>query len=143
MSKNVIVYSTLACSQTYGPYTAGGGDLPRREVSVTIQGGAGVSNKHFMTPQGVATTITAEQLKLCRQDLVFQEQEKRGYIKVDESTGKVTDADHVATDMANDDPSRPLAPADVTGTLQDPDTVTTNVAPAPVLDAPAKPARRR
>jgi hypothetical protein len=137
----VLVYSTLACSQVYGPYTKGGGDLPRREVSVHIKGGAGVSNKHFLTPQGVVTTITQEELALCRQDLVFLQQEAAGYLVVDEK-GKAVDPDHVATDMANDDPSRPLAPADVTGTLNDPDNVVTNVAPAPVLDEPAKTRRR-
>lgn len=137
---SVLVYSTLASSQVYGPYTQGGGDLPRREVSVLIKGGSGVSNKHFLTPQGVVTTITQEELALCRQDLVFRNQEAAGYLLVDES-GKATDPDHVATDMNPDDPSRPLAPADVTGTLNDPDNVTTNVAPAPVLETPK--ARRR
>lgn len=141
-SKSVIVYSTLACAQVYGPYKAGGGDLPSREVSVLINGGAGVSNKHFLTPQGVVTHITQEQLELCRADLVFRKQEAAGYLMVDES-GKETDPDHVATDMNPDDPSRPLAPADVTGTLNDPANVTTNVAPAPVLTPPAGATRRR
>ena len=109
MSK-VYVYSTLTNSNRYGPFTVGGADLPNRPETVEIKGGAGIATKHFMTPYGVLTTITEEQLALCQADPAFQHHVKEGWIIVDTVQ---RDAENVAVDMAARDGSAPLVPQDV------------------------------
>lgn len=86
MSKQLYVFSTLAAAVLYTNYGKGGGDLPvELGDPVLIKGGTGVADKHFVTPRGVVTPITPEQLVYLEQNPVFQLHKKNGFIVVEES----------------------------------------------------------
>lgn len=106
------VFSTLSCDVDYTNYTSGGGDMPVPMPSVKIKGGAGVANDRLVTPLGVATQVTEEQVAYLRQNPVFQMHEKNGFVMISEKRG---DADAVAADMSGADGSAPLTVADVSG----------------------------
>lgn len=127
--KALYVFSTLSADNEYGVYAKGGADIPSKTATVVIKGGANVADKRLVTPLGVATPVTPEQLEILRQDVTFQHHEKNGYITVSEHKA---DADTVAADMEGRSPDAPLVPLDFQ--QGEPD-VTTNK-PADAVPAP-------
>lgn len=105
------VYSTLTCDNSYTLYekTAGGLSVPKAEV--LIKGGTGLANKHFITPLGVATSVSDQELALLKENSVFKEQMANGFLIVQEG-GKAEDAEKVAADMVIGDGSAPLTEQD-------------------------------
>lgn len=109
------VYSTCTSSCDYVEYkkpedtpkNVGHNEVVRR---VTINGGHGVPNKHFVTPIGVATQVSDEELEFLLRDPNFQRHMKAGHITVD--TNKV-DPEIKVRDMAQKDGSALLTPADL------------------------------
>lgn len=91
MSK-IYVYSTLTSDQSYGT----------TDGVVTINGGANVSNKHLLTPRGVATEIDASQRDALQEHAVFAAHQKNGFVSISE---KKRDADSVADGMTGADKS--------------------------------------
>lgn len=133
----VYVYSTLTADNMYGPYNPGAADLPVRAGVVLIKGGANVvGSKHLITPRGVCTVITDEQLALCRADTTFAHHEKNGFISVETVQA---DADHVAANMTGRDLAAPLVPEDV---AEGEPEVATNL-PAPLAPVAPKSTGRR
>ncbi len=122
-AQKLTVFSTLGNDNRYGPYEPGGADLPSRNTTVLINGGAGVANDRIITPQGVATHITEEQEAILRADPVFILHEKNGFLKVSK---RADDPDEVAKDMNPNDKGKPLLPADFKGGKDDPDAAKTN-----------------
>lgn len=129
MSKptKLTVYSTLATDVVYTNHKAGGGDIPIPEAEVFIRGGAGVANARLITPMGVATPITPEQLTFLRDNRVFQMHEGAGYLIVSEES---VDPEKMAANMSASDPSRPLNETELTrtptsGPEEDPELVLT------------------
>lgn len=114
------VYSTLTCDNAYTVYekTTGGLTIPKAEV--VINGGTGLANKHLITPLGMVTNITDDELAMLKENPVFIEHVKNGFLIVQEG-GKAEDAEKVASDMSTDSGSSPLTEQDV---------VETNVKPA-------------
>lgn len=110
MSKKFYVYSTLTGDVQYTNFRQGGGDIPVAEVAVTIQGGAGVANDRFVTPRGVVTTVTEEQVEHLRANKVFQLHEQNGFVQISEAQ---VDPDKAAADMTGRDDSAPLVPQDM------------------------------
>lgn len=110
MSKKLYVYSTLASDMNYTNHAAGGGDMPIDLPPVFIKGGAGVANDRLITPRGVATEITEEDLAYLRQNEVFKLHEANGFVLVSDL---YDDPDKVAADMAGRDPSAPVVPQDL------------------------------
>lgn len=110
MAKIIVVYSTLASDMIYTKDAKGGADLPIIVDKVFIKGGAGVANDRLITPMGVATMVTAEQLEVLKANHVFQLHEANGYIIVSEEKG---DPEKFAADMNAGDPSRPLNDQDL------------------------------
>ena len=106
---NVYIYSTLSCNRIYGSWDKGAADLPIKGPQVHIKGGANVADGHFITPKGVCTTITENDLAICQKDPVFLRHVKRGFIKVEKREEK---AEKVASDMESRDASAPLTPGD-------------------------------
>lgn len=96
MSK-VYVYSTLSSDQDYGT----------KAGVVRIKGGANVSNKHLLTPRGVVTEITEEQLDALQQHAVFKAHAKNGFLTVSLSERKV---DQMVQDMEQRDGSAQETP---------------------------------
>lgn len=131
------VFSTLSSDQVYvqwGDAPAQGG-LPVRRAQVLIAGGANVANERFVTPQGVATQVTAEQLEILNGIKAFQDHVKANHIKVSKSKA---DADEVAQDMKPKDESAPLTEPDYA-----PGEAPKIGAPSDEDDAPAAPTRGR
>lgn len=104
------VYSTLSNSQHYTNFVKGGGDMPIDLPPVLIKGGSGVAGEHFVTPQGVVTEVTDEQLEYLRQNPSFLHHEKHGFVSVSKSK---TDPEKVAADMTRRDQSAPIVPPDL------------------------------
>jgi len=109
MSKKLFVFSTLASDVAYTNHAQGGADLPIDLPPVLIKGGAGVANDRIVTPRGVATEVTEEQVEYLRANQVFQLHEKNGFVMVSES---YADPDTVAADMTGRDNSAPVVPQD-------------------------------
>lgn len=108
MSK-LYIYSTLSNDQRYATYRTAERGVPQVASSVFIAGKANVTNKHFITPRGVATEVTAEQLAELRTNEVFKLHEKNGFVTVSE---KKQDAEKVAASMTGRDASAPLVEQD-------------------------------
>ena len=103
------VYSTLASDVAYTNHTPGGGDMPIELPPVHIKGGAGIANDRLVTPRGVVTEVTEEQVEYLRQNEVFKLHEKNGFVEVSASR---VDPDTAAADMTGRDNSAPLVPED-------------------------------
>jgi hypothetical protein len=108
MSK-IYVYSTLTNDQVYANYKQGPNGISVPTEEVFIAGKANLANKHFITPRGMVTEVTAEQLSAMRQNEVFRIHEKNGFILVSESKCEV---EKVASDMQGRDQSAPLVAQD-------------------------------
>ncbi|UNY40212.1 hypothetical protein KLEP174_gp08 [Pseudomonas phage vB_PcuM_ KLEP17-4] len=106
---DLYVYSTLSNDQRYVSYTSGASGVPKPESSIFIAGQANLMNKHFVTPRGVATKVTAEQLAELRNNDLFKLHMKNGFITVSESK---MDAEIVAADMEGRDQSAPIVEQD-------------------------------
>lgn len=108
--KTYFVYSKLSNSQLYTEFVAGGADVPAVSHSVHIKGGTGLADKHIITPLGVRTEITARDVESLKSNVVFQQHEKNGFIKIE---AKAYDIEKVVADMGDKvDPSAPLTEAD-------------------------------
>lgn len=106
------ITSTLTTPVEYTLYK----DLPGKAravaASVRINGGANVADKRtIVTPQGVCTQVTDEQLELLRKHPLFKEHEKKGYVAVVETRYK-EDAEKAAKDLQPKDGSAPKTPQD-------------------------------
>lgn len=106
---NLFIFSTLASDVAYTNHAQGGGDMPIELPPVVVKGGAGVANDRLVTPRGVATRVTEEQVEYLRQNEIFKLHEKNGFVMVSESAG---DPDTVAADMTGRDNSAPIVPQD-------------------------------
>lgn len=104
----VYVYSTLTCDQLYTEWLKGGGDLPVQGRQVLVKGGAGVANDRLVTPLGVRTEISREDMQVLQACPVFVDHEKRGFVMVDDTR---IDPEVIAADMERADGSAPLTPS--------------------------------
>lgn len=111
MAGQYYVYSTLTSDVEYALWSKPAGDLPIIERTVKIKGGANLANARLVTPYGVATSVSAEELDLLNGNEVFTLHKKNGFITVSE---KSEDPEKVATDMTGRDASAPLVPQDFT-----------------------------
>lgn len=110
MPKKLYVYSTLTADQRYTNYTQGGADMPVPAGAVFVKGGAGVANDRIQTPRGVATEITADDLKILEANSDFLLHKENGFIEVSEEK---VDPEQAAADMESRDGGAPLVPADL------------------------------
>lgn len=104
------IYSTLTCDQRYTGYAKGGADLPVVAWEVLIKGGSNVADKRLITPIGVRTEVTDEQLAQLLENPVFKLHVNNGFITVEDVK---EDPEKVAADMATKDDSAPLTPEDI------------------------------
>lgn len=105
------VYSTLAADTAYTEWLEGGADLKVQGRVVTIKGGTGIADKHFITPMGTVTMVTDEELEVLKANPVFKKHVDNGFVRV---TSTNTDPEKVVTkeDMKTRDNSAPLVPED-------------------------------
>lgn len=104
------VYSTLTADNEYADWVKTG-DREQQMVkrSVLIKGGHGVMNKNFITPLGVVTEVTDEELEFLLTCDAFKLHMKNDFIKVDK---KKQETEKVAADMKRRDQSSPIVPSD-------------------------------
>lgn len=104
------IYSTLSNSQNYTKWASlpDGGHYPAH--SVLIQGGHGVADKHFMTPQGVVTSVTDDELAMLMTIDAFKMHMDAGHIKVED---RKYDTEKIAADMARNDGSAPVTEEEI------------------------------
>lgn len=82
----IFIFSTLAAAVRYTNYDKGGADLPVAVGDgVLIEGGTGVADKNLVTPRGVVTEVSPEQLVYLQQNPIFLLHKKNGFIAVEES----------------------------------------------------------
>lgn len=140
MSKKIWVFSTLANDNAYTEYEKGGSDLPIATRSVLIKGGTGVTDARFVTPQGVATEVSPEELALLEGHSLFQLHKKNGFIKVEEGGERLHDDDIAAATegMRTDDPSRQPIASDF-----EKDHGSAEQAPTPTVGKSSKPSKAK
>ena len=108
MAKNFIV-STLSNTQHYTNYaTPPHGGQPTEISKVTIKGGANLATKALVTPHGVITEVTDQQLETLKANCVFRDHQKSGHITI--RTSKVDPEKAVAAGMEAKDGSAPITP---------------------------------
>lgn len=105
------IYSTLSTDQIYAQYAkSDNNDLPIVEKKVHIHGGANVvDKKQLVTPRGVVTHVSDEDLALLESNQQFQRHKKNGFIVVD---SRKVDPEVRAADMVSRDDSAPMTPED-------------------------------
>lgn len=104
------IYSTLTADQRYVKWTEGGADLYVEGRSVLIRGGSNVADKRLVTPIGVMTEVSDEDLALLEENDIFKLHRRNGFINVRQ---KEANAEAVAADMETRDDSAPLTDADL------------------------------
>lgn len=108
-AQTFFIFSTLASDVAYTNHREGGSDLPIALPPVVVKGGAGVANERIVTPRGVATRVTAEEVEYLRQNEIFKLHEKNGFVMVSED---YVDPDIAAADMTGRDNSAPIVSQD-------------------------------
>lgn len=104
------VLSKLSNSTTYNQYTKGANGLNIVTKHITIVGGADVTDKNLIMPDGVITKISDEDLATLLNNKVFQNHLVRGYVKYYKVRPNV---EKEAQKMTKDN-SKQLTPADYT-----------------------------
>lgn len=103
------IYSTLTANTAYAVYAESGDGSPSFERQILIKGGSNVADKHFITPYGVMTEVSDEDLATLKTNPVFQKHLDGGFLKIQ---SRKNDAEVVASDMTGRDQSAPLVDAD-------------------------------
>lgn len=104
------VYSKMSAPVDFNIFVKGGADMPIKQGKITIHGGAGVANKNLITPNGVVTEVTDEELEILNAHELFVQFKANGFISVEK---KKVEVEKVVADMGDKtDPSAPISPAD-------------------------------
>lgn len=113
------VASTLSSDMKYTLWRPKTKDAPGGvntvQAQVVIHGGHGVAIRHdhggLVTPQGVLTSVTNDQLDLLKGNEIFQTHLRNGFIRIIETDRKV-ESEKAAKDLEATEPSSPLTNAD-------------------------------
>ena len=104
------VYSTLANDVNYTKWhPIDNNDQLRIDRQVLIKGGANVADKRLITPLGVVTEVTEEDLKLLLENQVFKQHKEAGHVTVERNRHEV---EVIVADMKSRETSSPLVPQD-------------------------------
>lgn len=82
--------------------------LPRVKMLI-IKGGSGVMGKNLITPDGVSTEVTQEEVEMLKKNTAFMRQMKRGYLKI---MNEKMDATKAASDLEGRDKSDQMVEQD-------------------------------
>lgn len=105
----IFIYSTLTADQIYTSWKASANGVPQATSKILVKGGANLMTKHMVTPRGVVTEVTPEELAELRQNEVFKLHQANGFIQVSEAK---TDVEKAVSDMVGRDQSAPLVEQD-------------------------------
>jgi hypothetical protein len=75
------ILSTLSNSQDFPVYVQRENNFKEAVKHIIIQGGANVTNKHFIVPQGVITKVSNDELEYLKSQKAFQRLLERGHLK--------------------------------------------------------------
>ena len=111
------VYSTITCDTSYPEYVDNTnkdlGVIKKRPdgkpMTVIINGGHGVANKHMFTPRGVVTRVSDEDMEYLKANVNFKRHVAAGFITFEK---KEVDVEKRAESMNDKDGSAPLTPKD-------------------------------
>lgn len=104
------ITSTLSTDQNFPLYTKReGAKVQAKKIArnITIAGRANVASKNLITPAGVVTQVTAEELELLEKNPAFKRKVARGFLSVTKTN---VDPDKKAADMTAKDKSAPITP---------------------------------
>lgn len=106
------VASTLSNSVEYVLYEDGRNpnEVPNVRARVFVAGGANIPDKHFVTPQGVISSVTDEEVALLEKNEVFKLHKENGFVQVLDKAP--ANADHAAANMQGREPAAPVVPQD-------------------------------
>jgi hypothetical protein len=91
----------------YSPHVAN--RVPTVKRKVIIKGGANRPTKHLLTPRGIATEVSAEDMDFLSKDVKFQKMVKEGFMTFASDEREI---DRVVSDMKAKDNSAPGVAAD-------------------------------
>lgn len=100
------VLSKLANTQVYTKYAKGIDNVNIPVEQVEIKGGADITDKNLVTPQGVITKVTDAQLEILKENKDFQKHLENGHINYFNHTPNV----EKQTEKMEKDKSAPLTP---------------------------------
>lgn len=104
------VFSTLSNDQIFNEFEPGQKHGPLNITrKVFISGKANIATKNLITPAGISTKVTDDELRFLESDGEFQRFVKEGYLKVHKMKA---DPEKVAENMTSADQSAPLTPAE-------------------------------
>ena len=102
------VLSKLANTQNYIKYAKGMNNLNIPVQTVVIKGGADVTDKNLVTPEGVITKITSDELEILKSNKDFQRHLEQGHVKYFGTQPNI----EKNIDKMEKDKSAPLTPDD-------------------------------
>lgn len=106
------ITSTMSSPIVYTVYKTLAGKTRAVADSVRVEGGANVADKRtILTPKGVCTSVTEEQLELLKKHPLFNEHLKKGFVAIVETKYK-EDAEKASSDLESKDGSAPKTPKD-------------------------------
>jgi hypothetical protein len=105
------VYCTGSAGIDFAVYTPNNANDPHRlpvvEKKIRIKGGANIATKNLVTPLGVRTEVSDEDMDILLQDFCFKRIVEAGFITYEK---KKIDPDSVAKRMEARDKSAPITP---------------------------------
>lgn len=104
------ILSKLVNTQIYTQYAKGTNSLNIPSAKVVIKGGADITDKNFVTPEGVITSVTDNELEILKANKDFQLHLERGHVKY---FGKNPNMDKEVSKL-DKEKSAPLTPEDYT-----------------------------
>lgn len=108
------IYSTMSNDNVYPLWIHGATARPAVSTAkVLILGKANVINSQtLVTPRGVATEVTADELVLLKGNKHFNRHVELGFLTIDEKSKRVENADKAADNMTPKDASAQLVDSD-------------------------------
>ncbi len=115
------IASTMTSDVKYTRWVSNpGGINTKKEIAkkdhVLIKGGHGVAQRQnnggLVTPQGVITAVSDDELAFLKDDEVFKTHLKHGHVKILTPAAAKADPEKVSKDMEQSDKSAPLTDSD-------------------------------
>lgn len=86
------VTSKMGAGVIYAIYGKTAGGLPFVQKEIEVKGGTGVMNKNLITPEGVVTSLSDEDIELLKVNPLFKLHQENGYVRIHKTEkAKLTD----------------------------------------------------
>ena len=98
------IFSTASCDSAYVEWLPTPNNIPVRGRSVLIKGKANIADKNFVTPEGVMTSVTDEEMAFLETLPAFNRKVEAGFYSISKKQAEVS---KVVKNMAKKDKSAP------------------------------------